>query len=193
MATFGPTDTDDDGDETSTSTWTDENYNIGVGKSGATITQGGWRWTDVTVDQGSTITVATITFEVNNRDSALSTDAQIFGDDVDDAAAWGSSSRPSSGFTKTTEKVVFNAPGTGSYAVTITAIVQEIVNRAGWNKLDMRFAAFDYQTDFGQIHTVDAATGGTTPAVLDITYVAAAGHPPLQPHRGQATHRASFF
>lgn len=167
----------DDGNEVS-GTWdgTGGVVNIGLGAAGTDL-HGGFRFQTVDVPQGATVSSATLTIRVIDISGAPT--VSIYGDDVDDAPAWGSSSRPSSGFTKTTAKTdITSAIGTGLEAIDVTAIVQEIVDRAGWtNNNDIRFGAFNTKAS-GSYHyfTVEMYEhAGTDEAQLDITYTAGGG------------------
>lgn len=149
--------------------------NIGTWSAGA-AQHGGFRFQTVDVPQGATVSSATLTIRV--IDISGTPTVSIYGDDVDDAPAWGASSRPSSGFTKTTAKTdITSAIGTGLEAIDVTAIVQEIVDRAGWtNNNDIRFGAFNTASGSYQYFTVEMyENAGTDEAQLDITYTGGGG------------------
>ena len=147
--------------------------NIGRGNGGA-LQHGGFRFQTVDVPQGATVSSATLTIRVSVISGTPT--VSIYADDVDDAPAWGASSRPSSGFTKTTAQTdITSAIGTGLKAIDVTAIVQEIVDRAGWtNNNDIRFGAFNTKASGSDQHfTVQMyENAGTDEAQLDITYTA---------------------
>lgn len=113
----------------------------------------------------------------------------IYGDDVDDAAAWTSgatNNRPSgSGVARTTASAVWNAgfgAGNNQYVATpsLAAIVDEIIQRAGWaSGNDMRFAFVGTGTGTNHLSFNDFSNNSTTEeALFDADYVAAAGGTP---------------
>jgi len=145
MATFTgyPAATADDGYEEAAASWAiyplivGDTYNAGI------------RFPSVTVPQGATITSATITLHAERFSGTITNVHAIQkGDDVDDAAAWSSTSRPSQ-ITPTTASGVDWDPtawtSNAAYVLpAITDIVQEIVSRAGWASGNaMRFAILD--------------------------------------------------
>lgn len=159
-----------------------------VGEQSGTDTLGGVRFTGVTIDQGTTITSATLTGVVYGNSaggSSKSLQLDVFGDDVDNAPAWSASSHPGSGFTETTASAS-QTLGSGtrdqgdSVAWTITSIIQELVDRGGWsNGNAVRFKIernsgsptyneirfYDYDTDtLSSIFTLDIvySDGGVT-------------------------------
>jgi hypothetical protein len=131
----------DDGDETS-GTWTDRYYRWYTGRTGGTPRHGGVRFLSIAVPQGATITSATLTTGEVENSYQLPANTVISADDVDNAPTWDNSSKPSSGYTPTTA-TVFKAfsETSGRVALTVTSIVQEIVDRPGWVSGNaMRFA-----------------------------------------------------
>lgn len=149
--TFQVASTADDGLEiVSLSNWTNNNAQIAFGRfdgSGGVI-HSGVRFNNVTIAQGATISNAYLQVFGNNTFSSNPTLVQgiIVGDDVDDAAAWDSSSRPSQ-ITATSATVQWD-PSTWvddwNSSPAITSIIQEIVNRGGWSSgNDLRIAIRD--------------------------------------------------
>ena len=128
---------------------------------------------------GATINSATLTFDVESETGTPLLD--IYGDDVDDAAAWSATNGPKN-ITATPEKADFDPVGTGSKVVTVTPIVQRIVNKAGWAQGQaMRFAIENTQPSGVHYIYVDAindAAGAET--LLDITYTAGGAAAPAQ-------------
>lgn len=105
---------------------------------------GGARFQTLAIPQGSTIDSATLT-TFKDSTGASSVTVRIYGADVDDAGAWSASNRMRL-ITKTAAYHEF-ATTSGADANPqnrdVTAIVQEIVNRAGWaSGNDMGFACF---------------------------------------------------
>lgn len=135
----------------------------------------GFRFQTINVPQGATIDSATLTIDVNGVGGAGSVTAYVYGDDVDDAAAWGASSRPSQ-ITKTTAKTSLTGiDSVTTHAIDVQSIVQEIVDRASWvANNDMRFA-FLGGTSERSVSIDDYAATNNTVATLDITYTAGGG------------------
>jgi len=104
---------------------------VGRASSSSDQVDGGWRFNNVVVPQGATISSATLTLNLDHTTgSAAST---FFGYATDDAQGWVSYTRTPSSVTRTTASTALAAQtGSGSRAISVTAIVQEIVNRAGW-------------------------------------------------------------
>ena len=100
----------------------------------------GLRFTGITVPQGATITKAYIQFTVDETSSGT-TNLNIKGQDINDAPAFASSTNNVSNRTTTTASVSWNplpwnsvgASGTNERTPDIKSIVQEIVDRSGWN------------------------------------------------------------
>jgi hypothetical protein len=136
----------------------------------------GWRFQSVLVPQGATIDSATLTLRVSKVNSVDTdfTNSFIYADNVDDAAAWGASSRPSQ-ITKTTAKVSVSGgtiSTTGVKNFNVATIVQAIVNRSGWaSGNDMRFAILG-GTSERSAYFDDLNADQNAAAILDITYTA---------------------
>jgi hypothetical protein len=102
--------------------------------SGTDATYGqnpGWRWA-LAVPQGATISSATLSIYAVSHSTGFYQHATIYGVAADNAAAWGSSNRPSQQ-TKTAHNatVIFHN-ASGAQTVTVTNIVQDVVSRSGW-------------------------------------------------------------
>lgn len=155
---------------------------VGAGLSsfGSYVQRGGLRYQTIAVPNGATIDLAVI--KTTRSSTFGSPQIQWYGDDVDDAAAWSGSSKPSD-ITKTTASANANT-GAGLQSQDITSIVQEIVNRGGWSSNnDMRFA-LDHLggTTTGVWAFYDVAHPTGAPAVLEIDYTVggAAGQPAVK-------------
>lgn len=97
----------------------------------------GWRFTNVTIPQGATVTSATLSVYVNYLNGTGAAGV-IYGYATDNAAAWSIGTNPGAG-TVTPARVVlttattsFSRPSTGSHSYDVATIVQELINRAGW-------------------------------------------------------------
>lgn len=118
-------DTNDDG-YSNGSTWNSGSISVG-GSNWA-----GLRFQNIIVPKNSVITSATLGVSRGLGGPTGSSLGNWYGDNVDNAPAWSSSSRPDQ-ITKTTGSalVVSTSDGVKNF-VDVTAIVQQIVNRSGW-------------------------------------------------------------
>jgi hypothetical protein len=142
------------------------------------------RFPSTGIPQGSTISSATLTLQCTVATSVDATNSVLLvtGDNVDDSAALSGTHRPSSGWSNTTATATKNGLAVGAVAITVTSIVQEIVNRAGFAggaiafKLgvsgsdtywDVNFADYDADT-LASVATLVVTTpdGGGTPKRL---------------------------
>lgn len=160
------TNTADDGYEGS------EGISTGVvtaGKSaGATLTAF-FRFLNVTVPQGAVASSATLTLNITNVAGTPNT--TLYGVDADDAAAFADPGNLPSAATKTTASVDPDPAGTGSHVITITTIVQEIVDRVGWASGNaMAFVAEGNSGFFASWTAEDYGDALGAEATLDITY-----------------------
>ncbi len=131
------TDNDDDGTEAVGSGWAAEEDTIYIGNVDAQMYNGGFRFKSIALAQGESIASAILGLYVAANPGG---NHDVHGDDVDDAAQWASDDLPS-GITQTTASATWSPTGTGLQNVTVTSIVQEIVDRGAWSTgQDMRFA-----------------------------------------------------
>lgn len=192
--TFGPTDiaaNEDDGTAYFVAdTWFESGFGSGDNYISFSIaspqytSDAGTRWTGITVPQGIAITAATI--QVNSGASGSSGD--IFGDDVDDAPVWSSTSRPEQ-ITRTAASTVIPASAPGSVTLDVRAIVQELVDRPGWSSGNaMRFGWLHNALE-DTFRFEDFANVGTDPATLTIEWQvpAPAPHARSDPAHGART------
>jgi len=162
--------------------------------NGATITLnandrwGGLFFDDITIGQGDTINTASITFPVSggaNDDPHF----DIYAETTDDASTFTSSSNNISGRSRTTAKTTWNATGVGAGAVAspdIAAVIQEIVDRAGWASGNGIAILLDcLSTNSFRFDTVDSAATIT----LNIDYTAGGGGGGGQPARSMHQYR----
>lgn len=94
----------------------------------------GLRYSGIAVPRGALITSATLALKSFAVGGGTGTKwGRLYGDAVDDAPAWSSSSRPDQ-IAKTTAFTTLNYSTVNDAILNqdVTAIVQEIVNRAGW-------------------------------------------------------------
>ena len=167
----------DDGFE-SASIWQPGYSYVYMGRAGANIFHGGLRFQTIDVPNGASITSAQITIDIIGGFSPVS--LTVYGDDTDSAPVFSDASLPS-GVVKTTANTVINPPTTaGLYSFDVTAIVQEIVDRAGWAaNNNMRFSILTegaYASGYHNVQFVDLSTWGDPDvAQLEIIYEVGAG------------------
>lgn len=133
----------------------------------------GLRFQTIAIPQGATIDAAILTLDVVTGDSGAA--VRIYGNDVDDAAAWANPGNLMRNITKTSAFVNFSGfTATGAVTIGVTSPVQEIINRAGWaSNNDLGIVAFPTGNAFARIAAIEHATRDE--AQLDITYTVAGG------------------
>lgn len=171
----------DDGHEEGGTDWLDreaEGYPVGEffsvlqTNNAASDRLGALRFQSTGIQQGETISSATLTITLTAAESADPTDAVLLvtGDDVDDSPALSDTHRPSSGWNDTTATATANNLAIGEVEVDVTAIVQEIVNRPGFSggaiSFKLGFSGSDTYWDIN-VADYDADTLATV-ATLDV-------------------------
>jgi len=121
--------TGDDRDGVSTSVYTGYTTLV-AGYVLSAIYAAGWRFQTVDIPQGATITSADFSIEVLYTMGTPNT--TMYGYDVDDSATWSHPSVNPISVTPTTASASPSWTGTGVKTLSVTSIVQEIVDRAGW-------------------------------------------------------------
>ncbi len=160
---------------------------VGVGIASGDPVTSGWtgffnteligflRFLSVGVPVGTTITAATITLNVVGITGTP--DTTIYGVDADNASAFADPGNLPSNATPTTASYDADPAGTGTFVLTVTDIVAEIVARAGWASGNN--IAFIIRDNFGSgsnnWSAEDYHDAGTAEAVLDVTYTAGGG------------------
>lgn len=144
----------------------------------------GFRFQNVIVAQGATVTLANLKLNILSNSGGFG-GGKIYGVAANSAAAWSSSNRPSQQ-TKTSSTVTFTRPsGTGIVTKDVTTIVQEIVNRAGWSSSNsLSLFVLSYETTNRYTVIEDYHNAGTNEAVLEITLAAAGGLTPYKSFPG---------
>ena len=137
---------------------------------------GGIRWQSVAVPNSASITSAKLSlYRVSGTGSIVTV---IKGVDEDNTATWSSGDRPS-GRSKTTANVSgdqadWNNWGTGVWIdISVTSIIQEIVNRGGWstnNALALVIEDWGSGTDYMYVRSYEYSDHSYAPK-LDITFV----------------------
>ncbi len=170
---------DTDTAQVATSTDDAENTSTGSGdldfQSGVNV---GVRFQSMDVPQGATILSASISMTSDENRAGSDTDITIYGEDDDNANTFGNVSTR----TKTTASVLYEPPTwvTGTVYTTpdLSTIVQEIVDRAGWN--DGNSMAFIMETT-GSKRAAETYNSSPTQAPrLSITYQATGGFSPVK-------------
>lgn len=177
--TFGPAQTasGDDGFETDPAgTWQSLFYRFTVGKSGSNHSHGGVRFAGVTVPQGATISQAILSV-VGESNYNGPPNLIIRGDDIDNAPAFSSTSRPSQ-MTFTTASVNFTPSNTAEATVDVATIIQEIVDRPGWSSGNALRLGLMHEGSLGgfQETGLDSSNDGGGGPTLTIEYTT--GPPP---------------
>lgn len=146
---------------------------LGVGYGG--LRHHGWRWTNVTIPQGASITSATLQINMTCDFSPFT--ASVYAEDADNAGTMsGSGRRPSTWTLTTASAAIASSPGSGLETVGITSVIQEIVDRTGWssgNALNLAGIGAGTGNKFMCVELLPNA--GTNPAKLKIVYTAASG------------------
>ena len=140
-----------------------------------------FRFLNVTVPQGATIDSATLTLNITDVTGAP--DTTLYGVDVDDAAAFADPGNLPSAATRTTASADPDPASAGTKVITITTIVQEIVDRGGWASGNaMAFVVADNAGSGDNTWSVEDYEDeeGTAKATLDITYTAGASVKPFR-------------
>lgn len=120
----------DDGEERSSGTMSLTGTTLTVNEAGEMI---GMRFLNVTVPKNSTINSAVLTFNIGSA-SYDDPDVNWKAEDADNAAAFAATSNNFTPRTLTTAVVTQTATGigTGNKTITLTSLVQEVVERGGW-------------------------------------------------------------
>lgn len=147
-----------------------------VGHSSSPYTLTGFlRFQAVSIPASSSITAATITLNIVNITGTP--DTTIYGVNVDNAAAFANPGNLPSNASNTTASYDADPSGTGTFVLTVTDIVAEIIARGGWASGNaIAFVMKDNSgTGDNQYDIEDFGAAGTAEAVLDVTYTAGGG------------------
>ena len=147
----------------------------------------GYRFLNVTIPPGSTVTASTIELEFISG-SFDDPDVTIYADDTDDAPAFTTTANDISNRTATTATVTWTASyiGTGiKTSPSLTTIIQEIIDRPGWASGNAIAIIYVGRSSASFIRTRAYDAGSGTPAKLNITYTppAGGGQPPRSMHQ----------
>lgn len=130
----------------------------------------GFRFQNVQIPQGAVITEAYIDIEVNNTTND-DPNLIIHGEDIDTAPEFAVISNNISDRTKTTANATWNATSIGIGRVnspSIITIIQEIVDRVGWQSGNNLVLMFEDTGGALRVNTVDK--GASSGAILNVTY-----------------------
>jgi len=174
-----------DGEENvSGGTWDEKSYGVQAhvfdvtDVSAGARQNGGVRFEGITIDAADTIDSATLGFTVAVLNGSFDVDISL-----DSAAAnapiWSNSSRPSSGFTASTNSPISKTiSATGAQTVDVTSLIQDAIAISGWASGNaVRFGIFAPTTGSYRYCQIDdwESDDNSTVATLDITYTAAGG------------------
>lgn len=164
----------DDGHETASTTWVSAGaFNIMVWgynsfAAGGATTESAMSFTLAgAIPQGTQITSAMLTVQVTANFGAPN--FNIYCEDADASSQPGASNRPST-WTPTTATVQrTDLPGAGSLPIDVTALVQEVLDRPGWDGQRINFMVRS-NTATGQNNwSVQMVENSGIPVQLDIT------------------------
>lgn len=152
----------------------------------STYNPAGVRFTNVTIPKNATIDSATLNVYVSSS-SVDEPNLYIYGQAVDNAGEFLNATNDISSRTKTTAKTTWYvaSPGTGTGSKTspdITAVIQEIVNRAGWasgNALVLIFV--DISGSNFRFRSWDTDTATAAELTVNYTVSGGGGDPPPDP------------
>jgi hypothetical protein len=134
----------------------------------------GFRFQGIAIPQGATIDSAVLTLDILSITGAPS--VRIYGNDTDDAAVWADPGNLIRNITKTTAFAAFSPGATGVATVGVTALVQEIINRAGFaSGNDLALGMFNQATLNYEFQIAAYEHGTRDEAQLDIVYTEAGG------------------
>jgi hypothetical protein len=176
----------DDGSENQgAATWFN-NANI-FGNYYGLIRNAGFRFTTVAVAQAAVIANATFKLRVTGNYQGYAT-GKLYGADEDSSAQWSDSIRPSNRTKTAASTVIPSAGSSGIKSYDVTAVVQEIVDRAGWASGN-NISLFVLNTSAGTDNTYWEAfeSAGTDEAVLEITLDGGGGGTKAPPPRRRMT------
>ncbi len=157
---------------------------------GGTAKMVGLRWPSVSVPKDATIDSAFIQFHADETNSETQCDIIIHGEAADDPGTFTTDTDNITGRTKTDASVNWNNLPTWTVddrtadqkTPDIAAIIQELVNRAGWNtgQAMVLFVADNGSTNSARrvADPDDADAGGNPAPELTINYTAAGGANP---------------
>lgn len=165
-----------DGYSYGASSWAANGTKMAFGRGGGgALYHPGIRFTSIAVDQGATITSATLTIKARTS-SGVGGAGTIFARAADNPPNFDSSNPPQSVSRTTASTAVAASTAQDVRNYDVTAIVQEIVNRAGWasgNALATAWVGTGTTGNFTYFEAYEYA--GSDQASLSITYTAAAG------------------
>lgn len=148
---------------------------IYAGRGGTIKDYVGIRFQTIAIPNGETINSADLTVRVTSVTGTPN--LNIFGNDVDDAAAWADPGNRIKNISKTTASTNKATWSNGAdNVISVTSIVSEIIARAGWaSNNDIAFGFFDNAALGNHLLGIAALEHATlTEARLSITYGAAA-------------------
>jgi hypothetical protein len=170
--------------------WSYNSSQVGIGKNflGGDV-YSAFRFNSVNIPQGTTITSATLTI-VDGENNSKSISTRLYGIDEDDTADFSSDPGSRSKTTAYTDYSQTNQTTDNTNVITVTSIVQEIVNRGSWSSgNDMGFISADQGSSNDNILRYHAYDGSTTKcALLTINWSGASpsASPSLSPSSSQS-------
>ena len=158
--------------------WTSVDTALDMGEYNTNSRSSWMRFAGVTIAQGATIDVATLTFTARLSQSGATVNLTIQGEDADNATQV-TSAADYNGRAKTTASVAWNAVAAWTAESTyspadLKTIIQEIINRGGWSSGNaVSIFVQDNASSASAFRPGYSYDGSTTKAPkLDITYTA---------------------
>lgn len=161
-------------------TWADSGTELDVGgwSTPAETYHVSFRFINTGIPQGATIATAMFTIQANATQPAKNYDILIRGDDVDNCPALSASHCMGNGWTNTGYTVKWRVGSItigSNYSRTVAAVVQEVVDRAGFGgnigiSLDGSNFPQSGSTNYYAFRSFDHANANSEPQ-LDVTYI----------------------
>lgn len=147
----------------------------------STLYHGGWRFQSVPIGQGETVNSATLEPLQESASATVNVDIDLFGDDVDNAAAFTTTNGDITGRTRTTATtnvLAADIPGnTNRASWDVASIVQEIIDRPGWNEQALAFVgiAVNTNTDYVGFTDYNGSAANAADFNADVTVTGGGG------------------
>ena len=150
--------------------------NVGLPTVGSATAYFGFRFIDVRLPQGATIVSASLDLTIGGSDKN-DAEGAWYGEDVDNASTFTTAASNISGRTATAASVAWTTNdlgATGEVCTTpdLASLVQEIVDRPGWESGNALVLIYDHDSAVENLQ-VNSFENGTGAAVLSIVYAAA--------------------
>ena len=137
----------------------------------------GFRFNNITIPAGATVTKAYIQFQADESSSGTSqTDTTIYGQDSDNATTFTSTTNNITSRPKTTASMAWapsgwtnGARGVDQQTPSLTNIVQEIVNRGGWASGNSMAFILETSSGHQEVESYDGLPNGAAELIVEFT------------------------